>query len=167
MRGACRDDKSRVSRVLICHTHSPHFLHRCSVTMSLGNPTLPEFHTVELNTLALNILRDSTGYAGHKMPEIALSSLSFGELLHLIFDLPYSQDCRHPNDPFPHIRLLPHVSKSLVLHQILRSYLMAAAGVPQSRGVASGYCSSAPYSYTCLLLHLSAPFYGYGRAGVD
>ncbi|KAM5538005.1 hypothetical protein V8D89_008202 [Ganoderma adspersum] len=60
--------------------------------MSLKNSTLPDFHAIELNTFALDVLRQSSSNAGRKMPEISLSSLSFGEVFNLIFCSPHLQD---------------------------------------------------------------------------
>ncbi|PIL30641.1 hypothetical protein GSI_07343 [Ganoderma sinense ZZ0214-1] len=53
--------------------------------MSSDNSTSPAFHTVELNTLALDILQDSALDAGDSMAELSLSSLLFGILTMLCF----------------------------------------------------------------------------------
>ena len=59
--------------------------------MSLVNSALPDFRVIELNTLALGILRNSTVNARSKMPEIlmSLSSLSFGEFTYLMSVSPH------------------------------------------------------------------------------
>lgn len=61
------------------------------MAMSLENSTLPNFRAIELNTIALGVLRNSTVNARSKMPEIlmSLSSLSFGEFLYLISVSPH------------------------------------------------------------------------------
>lgn len=60
--------------------------------MSLYNHSaLPdsEFRTIEVNTLALNIIQDSTSRAGDSMVETSLSSLLFGECTtHLVLYIP-------------------------------------------------------------------------------
>ena len=140
--------------------------YRYSVAMSLENSTLSAFRAIELNAFALDILRESSSNAGRKLPEISLSSLSFGEVIYLIYCSPHLQDCRYPDDPLPRIRLLPHVRQSSFLHRILQSYLMAAAGVRRLHMLAPGYCSSVPCCYTCLLQHIWPRFCGSGQAGI-
>ena len=47
--------------------------------MSSNNSNTPDFRPVELNTLALDIIKDSALDAEDAIAELALSSLLFGE----------------------------------------------------------------------------------------
>ena len=81
--------------------------------MSLYNHSaLPdsEFRTIEVNTLALNIIQDSTSRAGDSMVEISLSSLLFGEhLWHSVLYLRSSQKHRRFDGAIPHGNILSRV----------------------------------------------------------
>ena len=62
--------------------YSPHLLRVClSTGMSSNNSTTPDFRPVELNTLALGIIKDATLDAEDSIAELAPSSLLFGEEL--------------------------------------------------------------------------------------
>ena len=57
-----------------------------SVTMSLYNSSPPDFHAIELNTVALYVLQNMALDLGGSIVQISLSSLSFGATLCLVSD---------------------------------------------------------------------------------
>ena len=78
--------------------------------MSSNNSTTPDFRPVELNTLALGIIKDAALDAEDSIAELALSSLLFGEELSLT--LPDSwllQGCRSFDDALRLVYLLSYV----------------------------------------------------------
>ena len=79
--------------------------------MSSDNLTIPEFRAMEINALALEIIRQYALNPGRETVAFALSSLSFGAVsIELaFFDSTCSRDLRRTDDPFAHGDMRPPV----------------------------------------------------------